>query len=179
MEVFCVNCRFVVLGNSVAYTTANELGAFLMHKGVKFEPFSNDSNSYHFGTVFNTRLISGLKKSINSSINVGYTIQDFPKLIYNQSDNNDMISYLLSNNLSTITSTAITKEGKSEKALDLYTLTAFTALCNSYNVMPDESCIEILPHTFICKPCLKINERISTEIEHTPISKQKKSLFSL
>ena len=79
-----MNCRFVVIGNSVAYTTANEIGAFLMSKGVKFKAFSNDSNSYHFGTVFNERLITGIKKAVGCGGNVSYTINDFPKLIYNK-----------------------------------------------------------------------------------------------
>ena len=173
-----MNCRFVVLGNSVAYTTANEIGAFLMSKGIKFEPFANDSNSYHFGTVFNKRLITGLKKSISNGNNINYSAKDFPKLIYNQDNNNDMIMYLLQNNLCSITSTAIVEKGSNERALDLYTLTAAVAIFISYGIFINESDIEILSRTFLDVPRLSISSKLNNEIG-TNANKQKKALFSI
>ena len=163
-----MNCRFLVLGNSIAYTTANEIGAFLMSKGIKFEPFANDSNSYHFGTVFNKRLIDGLKKSVGCGTGIGYTSKDFPKLIYNESNNNDMIMYLLRNNLCTVASTA----------LDLYTLNAVRSLADSYSINIAESDIEILPRTFLAIPTLKDSSRMNSEMGINN-NKQKKPLFSI
>jgi hypothetical protein len=173
-----MNCRFVVLGNSVAYTTANEIGAFLMSRGIKFEPMGNDSNSYHFGKVFNTRLISGLKKAIKCGNVVDYTAKDFPKLVYNQSNNNEMILYLIQNNLCSVTSTANVQRGSSEKALDLYTLNAAVSIFNSYDINIVESDIEILSRTFLYKPTLKISDRAINEICVTD-NKQKRTLFSI
>ena len=173
-----MNCRFLVLGNSIAYTTANEIGAFLMSKGIKFEPFANDSNSYHFGTVFNKRLIDGLKKSVGCGTGIGYTSKDFPKLIYNESNNNDMIMYLLRNNLCTVASTALVKKGGTERALDLYTLNAVRSLADSYGINIVESDIEILPRTFLAIPTLKDSSRMNSEMGINN-NKQKKPLFSI
>lgn len=172
-----MNCRFVVIGNSIAYTTANEIGAFLMSKGVKFKAFSNDSNSYHFGTVFNERLITGIKKAIGCGGNVSYTINDFPKLIYNKEDNNEMIQYLIDNNLCTVPSTAIVQKGTTERALDLYTLDALKALIVSYGKTLQESDIEILPRTFLYTPYLKPNYRIEQTTSKN--TSHKKALFSI
>ncbi len=125
-------CRFVKFINSEKeYTTANELGLYLISRGIKFKQFSDDSMSCHFGTVFNERLISGIKKS---PLSIGYTYSDFPKLLVSKSSNNDAIQYMIDLKMCDPASVAYVNKDSDIRALDLYDKSVVDCLVLSYGV---------------------------------------------
>lgn len=153
-------CRFVTLGNNVSYTTANEIGNFLIRKGVKFKQFSNDSMSYHFGTVFNERLITGLSKFVRVGNFSGYDYEDFPKLVQSLGSNDVILQSLVSWKMCEPSSIAPISKGSTDRALDLYTYTAFQQLCESYGVpiTVSDYCIQDF---LSIPPMLSITQRIN------------------
>ena len=131
------NCHFIkFLNNDTSYTTANELGFYLISRGIKFKQFSDDSLSCHFGTVFNQRLISGIKKN---PLSINYSYKDFPKLLVDVNNNNTIIQQILNLNMCQTTSIAKVNKDSDVKALDLYTIHAVNCLVASYGLAVNTS----------------------------------------
>lgn len=125
-------CRFAVF-NGVAYTTANELGAYLLNKGIILP--SDDVGSRHYGSKFNKILIAAMKKEAPySDLLPRLDYCDFPKLIIKDAAGNDVkdsdkfVKFLLQNNMCESSSVAIVKKGERERGLDLYTWKAAESL---------------------------------------------------
>lgn len=167
-----MKCRFVVLGDGKVYTTANELGSFLISKGVKFKQFSDDSFSYHFGTVFNERLITGLSKLVKSGATHSYGYMDFPKLVQSKGSNDMIIQSLITYNMCETSSVAPLVKGSDDRGLDIYTFNAFGALAESYGVSTDSTDWLIMDSLSI-PPVLEKTQRVNR-----PSNTTQKSLFS-
>lgn len=155
-----MSCRFITLGDGKAYTTANEIGLFLISKGVKFKQFSSDSLSYHFGTVFNERLLSGLDKIVKSGASLEYTLKDFPKLLQSNAHNDIIIQEFINVKMCETSSVAPIVKGSETKALDLYTLPAFMSIAKSYNVSISDTDVSI-SRILTVPPVLDTNKRRS------------------
>lgn len=125
-------CRFAIF-NGVAYSTANEVGAYLLSLGLSFT--SDSEGSYHFGSRFNKDLVGAMKKEVHYADllpSLNYT--DFPKLLTVDDSGNKLkpsekfVKYLLDNNMCVASSIAPLNTGGAARGLDLYTWTAVKGL---------------------------------------------------
>lgn len=129
-------CRFAIF-NGVAYSTANEVGAYLLSLGLKFT--SDSEGSYHFGSRFNKDLVSTMLKEIPyADILPSLSYTDFPKLLTVDDSGNKLkssekfVKYLLDNNMCVNSSVAPLSTGRIARGLDLYTWTAVKGLVRIY-----------------------------------------------
>lgn len=129
-------CRFVTFGNT-SYTTANELGSYLIRSGVSFNSDANGCE--HFGTVFNKALLTHLNKTASYSTSFPeITLFDFPKLVTKDENGNDIkhnfkfVELLLHNNMCETSSVAIMNQGNPGHGLDLYTVNAVKGLITQF-----------------------------------------------
>ena len=158
------------------YTTANELGNYLLSKDVKFRTFGGD-NSYHFGTVFNDRLIEGLIKYTGSDNTVlSYDVEDFPKLLSNYNKNAELIQRLINLQMCDVNTVHPLNKGSIIKAIDLYSFKAVIALLNSYDVSIIQKEHKLL-HTFNMNPSLCKNNKAGLFKKESKCSQLERKLF--
>ena len=118
------------------FTVANEIGRYIVSMGKehKLGSFGNDL-SYHFGCQFNKSLTASLEKSVSS---VSYTIDSYLKLIDN--NRNKLIIQLLLDEQ--IINPACVTSNSDIKALDIYDVSAVSAILSRYDLEFDTTILD-------------------------------------
>ena len=168
-----MSIRFITL-RTCSYTTANEIGRYLITNGIKVATDKFGSN--HFGSKFNNVLCSQLKKGAPYSDIYPLDEMDFPKLITRDEDGNDIlqnkrvVKTLIDTNMCENSSVAVLKEGTKLRGLDLYTPTAAEMLVlyfgDEYGVKFKETDFEFLGYLAVT-PHLEITKRIDYSCNDT------------
>ena len=167
MEKQVYKMRFICDSNMKCYTTATEIGNWLISKGLHL--YQDDFGCYHFGSQINKTLEAANRQLSKAGLTEKcITINDYPKLVKQFVDfgkvNKSIFTYFKENDMN-ISVKVIGNTGA--KGMDLYTENAIKLLAEylqiSYNLYKDVQCVKFFKEPFI----LLTSKRKQKQINYT------------
>lgn len=167
MEKQTYKMRFICDSNQKCYTTATEIGNWLISKGLHL--YQDDFGCYHFGSQINKILESANRQlSKIGLIEKCVTMQDYPKLVKQSSNqgkvNKSVFNYFKENDMN-ISVKVIGDTGA--RGIDLYTEDAIKILAKylhiGYSLYNDVQDVKIFKEPFI----LLTSKRKQKQVNYT------------